>query len=219
MSSDKTDFKAKLGDHIQLQYIPENNRERLSAEVIGHAPGQSLIISTPKVGNSLPILKEGQCFVIRMLQGSKILGFESSVLKSYALPFPHIYLSQPSKVESIILRGSRRVNTQHSVSIKTADSQQVSARLLNISISGALLLSDTSPGNADDKIVISIDITVAGFDKKININGIIRNVSPTDNADTKKEDSEYGIEFIDMKEEEKIILHGFVYEQIVTQME
>ena len=34
MDDKKTDFKVKLGDLVQMQFIPEGGRERLSAKVI-----------------------------------------------------------------------------------------------------------------------------------------------------------------------------------------
>ena len=227
MSDEKKDFKVKLGDPIQLQFIPENNRERLSAKVIGHAPGRSLIISAPQAGKTLPIMLEGQSFVIRMLQGSKIFGFESSVLKYYSVPYAHVHLSQPSSVESIVVRESRRVNTQNVVSIHKAGSEEsISANMLNTSVSGTLLQSDSPLGEADDKLDISVEFIVAGFQKYIRITGIIRNVcTPTnrnDQGDSDKENNKlyrYGMEFIDMDEEDQIILHGYVYAQIVSQME
>ncbi len=178
MGDEKVDFKVKLGDHIQLQFIPADGRDRLNAKVIGHSPGRSLIISAPTSGNGLSILREGQLFVIRMLQGNKVYGFESSVLKYYTTPYPHVHLSQPSEVESIVVRGSRRVNAQHVVSVQKEDAgNAISANMLNTSVSGALLQTDTILGELGDKLDISVALVVAGFQKYIRITGIIRNVS------------------------------------------
>jgi len=227
MDDEKTDFKVKLGDHIQLQFIPEGGRERLNAKVIGHSPVKSLIITAPRVGGSTPLLREGQYFVIRMLQGSKVYGFESSVLKYYTTPYPHVHLSQPNSVECIVVRGSRRVNTQHVVSVqKIGSEQQVSATMINTSVSGTLLQADIPLGQLDSKLDISVELTVAGFKKYIRITGTIRNVSTPEDRydpdDTKNETDNsyrYGMEFLDLDEEDKLVLHGYVYEQIVSQIE
>jgi len=225
MGDEKVDFKVKLGDHIQLQFIPADGRDRLSASVIGHSPGRSLIISAPKSGTGLPILREGQLFVIRMLQGNKVYGFESSVLKYYTTPYPHVHLNQPSEVESIVVRGSRRVNAQHVVSVQKEDStdDSISATMLNTSVSGALLQTDTALGQLGDKLDISVELLVAGFQKYIRITGIIRNVSTPADREAQNDDEEeayrYGMEFIELDEEDQIILHAYVHEQIVNQME
>ena len=144
--SEKVDFKVKLGDLVQLQFIPEDGRERLNAKVIGHAPNKSLIISAPSVGGKLPILKENQPFVVRMLQGSRVYGFQSVVLKYYTLPFPHLHLKHPEDIECIQVRGARRVNTSLVVSVQTSDNRTFSVTMLNTSSSGALLQARESLG-------------------------------------------------------------------------
>lgn len=227
MGDEKVDFKVKLGDHIQLQFIPEDGRERMGAKVIGHAPGKSLIISAPQASGGMPILREGQYFVIRMLQGSKVLGFESSVLKYATVPYPHVHLSQPKSVESIVVRGSRRVNTQLVVSVlKDGSDKPLSASMLNTSVSGTLLQTDSPIGGLNEKLSISVELTVAGFQKYIRITGIIRNVSAPEDQTAQGNNNEeqdkifrYGLEFIDLDEEDQLILHGYVHEQLVSQME
>jgi c-di-GMP-binding flagellar brake protein YcgR len=226
MEDEKVDFKVKLGDHIQLQFIPSDDRERLNARVIGHSPGRSLIISAPKTGSGLPMLREGQLFVIRMLQGNKIYGFESSVLKYFNMPYPHVHLSQPSSVESIVVRGSRRVTTQHVVSVQKDNSDEpIPASMLNTSVSGALVQTDTALGELGHKLDISVELLVAGFQKYIRITGIIRNVSTPADREDQQDDSEegalyrYGMEFVDLDEDDQLILHGYVHEQIVNQLE
>ena len=144
-------------------------------KVIGHAPGRSLIISAPVVGNALPILREGQFFVIRMLQGSRVYGFESSVLKYYTSPYPHVHLSQPSSVECIVVRDQKRVNTQLVVSVQQdTDEQPISAAMLNTSVSGALIQLDSHLGELGDKLNISVELNVAGFHKYLRISGIMK---------------------------------------------
>ena len=228
MGNEKADFKVKLDDQIQLQFIPADGRERLNARVIGHAAGRSLIITAPRIGKNLPILREGQLFVIRMLQGSKVYGFESSVLKYYSQPYPHVHLSQPNSVECIVVRGSRRVSTQHVVSVQKEGSEEsISAAMLNTSVSGALLQIDTELGQLNDQLDISVEFTVAGFQKYIRISGVIRNIlTPNDHDDLDDLDEDdperlyrYGMEFIDLDEEDQLILHGYVHEQFVKQME
>ena len=222
MGDEKTDFKVKLGEHIQLQYIPGDDRERLNAKVIGHAPGLSLIITAPKTSTGLPLLREGQSFVIRMLQGSKVYGFESSVLKYFSSPYPHVHLKQPKAVECIVVRGSRRVDTEHVVSVQGQNNEQVSATMVNTSVSGSLLQTKNSAGQKGDKLSISVELTVAGFQKYIRITGIIRNVTTPDEIESQDGGENfyrYGMEFVDVDENDTIILHAYVHEQLVSQME
>ncbi|VAW70822.1 hypothetical protein MNBD_GAMMA09-1191 [hydrothermal vent metagenome] len=220
--SDKNDFKVNLGDPIQLQFIPENGRERLNAKVIGHAPGKSLIVSAPSVNGKLPLLKENQPFIIRMLQGNNVYGFESAILKYYSVPFPHLHLRHPQDVECIVVRGSRRVGTELVVSVVTPSrsNKSLSVSMTNTSATGALLQIAEELGKLDDEISISIELEVANIKKYLRIKAIIRNIStPEDRNDTDDMLNKYGVQFIDLSEDHTLIINAYVYEQIVQHMD
>ena len=222
--SDNTDFKVKLGDIVQMQFVPENNRERLTAKVIGHAPNKSLIISAPSVGGKLPLLRENQHFVMRMLQGNKVYGFESEVLKYYTLPYPHVHLSQPREIESIVVRGSRRVNTELIVSVHheaDTSSKPVSVSMLNTSATGALLQTMENLGALNDTLSISVELDISGIKKYLRIPAIIRNISEPDNSIESDGDTCYrfGVQFAELSDEQKLVISAYVNEQIVTQLE
>jgi c-di-GMP-binding flagellar brake protein YcgR len=231
MDEKKTEFKVKLGDLIQMQFIPEDGRERLNAKVIGHFANKSLIITGPKSNGSFPILRENQLFVIRMLQGNKVYGFESEVLKYYNTPYPHLHLSHPTNVECITVRSSRRVSSQHIVSIHLEsageDDRPISGYMINTSVTGTLLQSEYELGELGDTLELSVELHVSNIQKFIRITGIIRNIStPQDRqeeygekADDENDTFRYGLEFVDVDEDDQLVLHGYVYEQIVKQIE
>ncbi len=221
---DKIDFKVKLGDLVQLQFIPEDGRDRLNAKIIGHAPNKSLIITAPSVGGKLPILKENQPFVVRMLQGSRVYGFQSVVLKYYTLPYPHLHLKQPEEVECIQVRGARRVNTSMVASVQIGADKTYSVTMLNTSSGGALLQTREALGKLNDRISISVELNISGIQKYLRFPAIIRNISaPEDReaSDKSKDKDHYrhGVEFVELDDDQKLTLNAFVYEQIVKQME
>jgi len=220
--NDKTDFKVNLGDPVQLQFIPEDGRERLTAKVIGHSPGNSLIISAPRLNGKLPFLKENQSFIVRMLQGNNVYGFESTVLKYYSVPFPHLHLRHPRDIERIVVRGSRRIETELvvSVSAESTPEKTLSVSMLNTSATGALLQTREVLGSLDDKLTISIELEVVNIKKYLRISAIIRNIStPEDRDDNKDMLNKYGVQFVDLSAEQNLIVNAYVYEQIVQQME
>ncbi len=215
------DFRVNLGDPIQLQFIPDNGRERLTARVIGHAPGKSLIISAPQLNGKLPLLKEHQPFIVRMLQGNNVYGFESAVLKSFTTPFPHVHLRHPKDVERITVRSSRRVETELVVSVNSPaqGDKPVSVSMLNTSATGALLQTREELGKLEDELTISIELEVVNMKKYLRIKAIIRNIStPADRDDADDPNNKYGVQFIDLSEEHKLIITAYVYEQIVQQL-
>jgi len=215
---DKKDFKVKLGDLIQLQFIPQDGRERLTAKVIGHNPDKSIIISAPNVNGKFPLLKENQLFVVRMLQGNDVYGFESSTLKYYSVPYPHVHLSCPKDLECITVRGSRRVGTEIIVSVTTVDNpnKSMSISMLNTSATGALLQTSNILGGLDDEVNISIELEIAQIKKYLRVKAIIRNISmPEDDADKL---NKYGVQFLELNDEQTLIINAYVYEQIVLHM-
>lgn len=217
---EKNDFKVHLGDPIQLQFLPEDGRDRLTAKVIGHAPGKSLIITAPRANGKLPFLKEGQPFIVRMLQGNNVCGFESSILKSYSVPYHHVHLRQPKDIERITVRSSRRVETELIVSVKTSTSTDpITVTMLNTSATGALLQLRSELGELGDELSISIELEIVNITKYLRIKAIIRNISTPDDRSDNDPLFKYGVQFVEMNQEHTLLINAYVYEQIVLNME
>ncbi len=221
---EKKEFNVNLGDPIQLQFIPQDGRERLSAKIIGFNLNKSIIISAPTLNGKLPFLKENQLFVIRMLQGNDVYGFESSVLKYYSIPYPHVHLRYPTEIESITVRGSRRVETETVVSVvaPAQPKKTLSISMSNTSATGARLHSKFLLGELGDTLEISIELEIAEIKKYIRIKAAIRNITiPDEGLDEEESDhlNKYGVQFLDLNDDQKLIINAYVYEQIVLNME
>lgn len=220
---EKPEFKVTLGDPVQLQFIPDDGRERLSAKIIGHAIHKSLIITAPcDSAGQLALLRENQQFVIRMLQGNRVFGFESEILKYYTMPYPHLHLSHPKDIESLVVRGARRINTANRVVSVQSDTlpSAVSATLLNISMSGALLQCKQALGQLDDKISFSIEPDISGMQKYLRIHAVIRNLStPQDRDETGDDHYRHGLQFLELDEDQRLYITAYVHEQTVKQLE
>ena len=218
---DKADFKVKLGDLVQLQYIPDEGRERLNAKVIGHSPNRSIIVTAPTFNGKAPLLRENQRFIVRMMQGVNMYGFESELLRSYSSPYPHIHLSHPLDVESKTVRGSRRVNTELIVSVQKKNNEIVSATMLNTSATGSLLQCSQQLGKTNTELLISVELYISGLDKYLRIPAIIRNLTVIDSKNEESETTIYkhGMQFIDLDDEQTLLINAYVHEQLIKQLE
>ena len=189
----------------------------------GYSPGNSLIISAPRVNGKLTFLKEHQQFIVRMMQGNDVYGFESAVLKYYSSPFPHAHLRHPKDIERITVRGSRRVDTELLVLVKptTEPDRSLSASMLNSSATGALLQLKAPLGELEDELSISLELTIAGITKYVRLKAIIRNITPPGDSDNESADQlyKYGVQFSELTDEQTLLINAYVYEQIVLQME
>jgi len=217
----KPAFRVHLGDPVQLQFIPDDSRDRLSARVIGYSPGNSLIISAPRVNGKLTFLKEHQPFIVRMMQGNDVYGFESTVLKYYSSPFPHVHLRHPRDIERITVRSSRRVDTELLVLVKLAadPERSLSASMINSSATGALLQLKAPLGELEDELSISLELVIAGITRYLRIKAIIRNITLPDDSDNGNQLYKYGVQFNELNDEQTLLINAYVYEQIVLQME
>ena len=218
------EFKVNLGDMVQMQYIPENDRERMSARIIGFYPGHSLIVSTPKVQGKYALIRDNQRFIIRALVGNRVCGFETEVLKAYTAPYPHLHIRQPQEIETVVIRRGRRarVNMVISVSNLSQGSSRVrSAVMVNVSVGGALIKASRELGDVDEKMSLSFGIAIGNIEKYLKIGATIRNIIPPD-ADPASPNFghyQYGLQFTDLNEDASLLLHGFVYGQIVKELD
>ncbi|MGD8937672.1 MAG: flagellar brake protein, partial [Thiogranum sp.] len=72
---DYSDLKMQVGETLQLQPRDGEDSRRMQVRLIGYLPGASLLVTTPKVGDKVMIVREGQPYVVRMMIGNRIVGF------------------------------------------------------------------------------------------------------------------------------------------------
>lgn len=217
---DYTDLKIQVGEQIQLQTRDGHDDRRLQVRLVGYLPGASLLVTTPKVGGKVMIMREGQPFVVRMMIGNRIVGFATTVLRSCARPFPYLHLSYPEDMEQITVRKSQRVKVKLLASFKNTNpdyktDKAHSATVVDLSIEGALVVSDERLGDEGDNIKLNCMFKVGNAEKLLSIPAIIRNVH-VGNSEEHGDGSYYhGLEFKLDQLQDTFALHGFVYEQIV----
>ena len=88
--------------------------------------------------------------------------------------------------------------------------------MLNTSATGALLQSSHLLGGLDDELNISIELQIADIKKYLRIKAIIRNISMPEAEQDKL--NKYGVQFLELTDEQKLIINAYVYEQIVMHM-
>ena len=114
-------LQLKVGDVIQVQLSAEQSDTRSMARVIGYVPGTSLLIGTPRSNGSILRVREGQPLTLRLLTGSTVYGFESSVLRVCNLPFPYLHVAYPKEFASAVVRKAQRASTNIIASVDNPD--------------------------------------------------------------------------------------------------
>jgi len=217
------DLKIQVGEAMQLQPHDGEDHRRMNVRIIGYMPAVSLLVTTPRVRDKVMIIREGQPFVARMMAGNQIVGFTTTVLRTCTRPFPYLHLSYPQEMEQITVRKAQRVRVRLFASLKNPNPEFHSdkphtATIVDISISGALLIADQQLGEVGDEVSLGCAVRVGEVEKLLNIPALVRSVQVEHNAELDRESYFHGMEFNVQDKQDLFALHGYVYEQIVRSL-
>jgi c-di-GMP-binding flagellar brake protein YcgR len=212
----------QIGDVLQLQWAPPSeNTERYSSSLIGFLPGQSLVITTPRKQGKPIIVRDGQSFTVRMLQGSNIFGFVSQVLNVSSKPYPHIHLSYPSDVESAVVRNAPRVPTEIKAEVTwpqaTSGGGEIRAVMISdISRTGARIIDEKMLGKVGDVIQVSYKLSVCGGEDILKLMSVIRNIRQVAARDGRNT-YVHGLEFRGLNRFQHLVLCSYVLGSIARE--
>ncbi len=215
----QNELSLKVGDRLQLQKTPADRPERYVVQVVGYLAGSSVVVTTPLVNGKTAIIRPDQRFTVRVLQGSSVFGFVSSVLQSYSKPFPHLHLSYPREMESIVVRNSLRTSTDLVGVVrntKQPDSKEHyrRVRIADLSNSGARLLSRGPLGQEGDMLVVQFAVEVCGLEENLGLLGQVRSLG-TRNVGDDPLKFWSGIQFHSPNRFQKVLLQSYVLERFV----
>ena len=219
----KTKLHLDVGDTMQLQLVPGGVDDRHYVRMIGYMAGKSIVVTTPRVDGATLDIQPGQKFVIRLLSGQSIQGFEAQAICTAEEPYPHMHITYPSTLKSVVMRSSERVSTKLIVSVKneepdSAYNNRRSALIADLSTDGALIISKESLGVEGDTIILHARIDVKDLDNYIDIPAIIRRITNITGATGQVPGRfEYGVQFQIVDKNDKLLIYAYVYERITKQ--
>lgn len=213
----KDDLSLDIGDVLQLQFLSSGTQERCYVKVIGYLHDRSLIVTTPHVNGKYMLLREGQPIAVRLLSGHNIMAFTVNVLRSCSRPYPYLHLSYPKEMQAIMVRKAQRINFTGIADVQACkpDAPLRQVTVEDISTSGALLVGPEKLAEVKDLLTLSLKVKVAGENEVMRFVCVIRNVRERVARDQNSEFL-HGIEFQFADRQESVLLHAFVYEQIVN---
>lgn len=207
-----------VGDLLQIQFVG-HEQHKFPAKAIGFVPDGSVIVTSPRhEGKALPI-REGQQVIVRMMSGNNCYAFTTSVLVVANRPYDHLHLAYPKEVESIVVRKALRVSTDISVKVTHPDldapatSLVSTANIVDVSTTGGMIECDIPLSNVGDSITVNMRIPVAGVEKNVKLNCLVRSVRERPDDDGLPIYM-HGVEYQLLEQMDSILLHGYVYEQL-----
>ena len=215
MPDNDLDLKHNIGDTLQLQLSPGKAEDRFYVKLIGYLKDKSILVTAPR-SEGVPLrIPAEQKFIVRMISGNSAQGFSANAIHSTKHPCPHLHLTYPKELESITVRKAERIDCKLIISVQNEEpgkafAERQSASMENLSTVGSQISSSESLGDVGDNLSISCKVAVASLEMYLNLQGIIRRISDKDKI------IEHGIEFITPEEKDKLLLHGFIYEQLLN---
>ncbi|MCV6589122.1 MAG: flagellar brake protein [Marinobacterium sp.] len=203
------DLKLQSGLKLQLD-IEDYSTGRDESVLLGYSPGQSVIVSAPlqngapiQVATNTPVTVR---FFSHQLNGAG--AFRTRVIASSSYPYPHMHLSMPEAVVLGEVRKALRARVELEA-ILEFEQHKLGASITDISVVGARIegLSDESVLAAGDQIRIYSRVTICDVVCKVRVDGIVRNIS------VGRQGSVLGVEFIDVNDSTRVLLHGYTLSQ------
>jgi c-di-GMP-binding flagellar brake protein YcgR len=208
------------GTVLQVQATAQEKALRHSVRLIGSLPGHSLVITTPTVGGNVQIVREGQRFAVRVLNGERVFGFVSQVIHVAVKPYPHLHLEYPKEFEQIVVRNASRVAADVPASVRNTalpnePQNFVSAMIVDLSDTGAKLSSEMPLGSVDDMLHLRFDLTISGETEELGLIGAVRNVH--EREDGVSTIWVTGLQFKSLSRYQQVLLHAWVTGRVLRQ--
>ncbi|KEA62842.1 hypothetical protein ADIMK_2951 [Marinobacterium lacunae] len=213
------ELRPQIGERVRLEM--RSPRGRYAVQLIGLREGGSVVVSAPRVsGTQLPF-NEGAPLTVRLMAGNWICAFETRLLKIVTTPYPHWHLAYPSQVDVHRVRHHTRVPVNLAVSVDVDEMDPaaagfpVKAWCTDIHTSGACIEANRILGKVGQKLFVSARVSVNGIDQVILAPAIVRNTYESEGGSFSV--ISHGVEFVDLEEDTRLILAGFVYQQYLVE--
>lgn len=205
------DMKLGIGDRLQIQLPTHLQSERAFVRVVGYLENVSLLVTAPSRNGRRMDLLENEILVVRAFSRQSAFAFNCSILRVCKLPFDYLHLSFPRRIQGTVIRKSTRVRAGFDAEFGASATR---ATIVNISSTGALVSADQSLGAAGDNVTLRFRVHLHDVDSGLEVAARILNVSQEDGAEGQCVYG-HGIEFQNLKPNDRMIVTSFVYQQII----
>ncbi|GAA5315695.1 MAG: hypothetical protein AseanaTS_09000 [Candidatus Pelagadaptatus aseana] len=203
------DLSLVPGNRLQLQF-KKTPDSRENSFLVGYRSGRSILITTPEISNGSPrSTKVGEQLNVRLFSSktNSAAAFTTQVSHVSVVPFPHLHLSYPQKVDTDEVRKAARVATNLKTVVEV-EGEPIGATIVDLSTSGCRVESDQPLGQPGETINLLTYIQVADTSRRFPLPAEIKNQQEENGI------YKYGMAFSGMSEEITLILHAYVYYQL-----
>ncbi|MFP8965441.1 flagellar brake protein [Pokkaliibacter sp. CJK22405] len=212
------ELSLKIGDPLYLETVSPSTR--YVVRLLGYASGKSLMVSAPITQGRPLMLKEGKPVKVRLLADNRVCGFTTSVLKACLTPFNYLHLNYPKDINVLEYRKASRIDIRLIVSLdeliegSTPGQWPRPAVCTDISTSGAKISASDTLAEIGETLYLTARLGVANVEQVIRIPVVVRNRTVEEDEGGQSV-FHHGVEFAEVDEETRVVLSGYVYEQIL----
>ena len=211
--AEKYDFRElKLLPGARLDVRSDKRHIRGACELIGFHNKKTIIV-TPPILNGAPVsCTAGRTLVLRFFVNhlNCACAFKSKILHVAAIPYPHLHLSVPEKVEAGEVRKSIRAKVNLPSAITNIKAIPIDANITDLSIDGAKLESFSKLGEEGDELHIQTFVELLGCSRTVDLTAIICSVNELPHA------YGFGLRFKEVDEDAKILIYARVLSELVV---
>ena len=204
---------------MQLQLTRVDNA-RMYSLLVGYLVDRAVIVTTPAMILTNPAyqVSEGDLFVCRAFAGRRALAFQTEVLRVAQLPFPHLHLRYPQRIEAVVIRNATRVPTQRPVSLlkRGPDGETTgNATLLDLSLTGAGVMGMAGFATASE----SIELVIPGLNGQPNLQlkAAVRQARAMESAGDAQQ-AHFGLEFLELTPEHTRELQELIQQHLLNEV-
>ena len=201
-----------------LRMSREDGGESYLCWVVGYADRRGLILTAPtREDRSFVAVTEGQTWLFRTFYATAAFRFNAVVQKVLFDPFPYLHIQLPQMIDMRLVRKMPRAQVCLNATVSGAEDMQ--AVIVDMSVSGMRLALAENCTLAKDQTV-ALSFTVPLLDKQHTLKMTARVVSCYGNSDMKHPGvSFYGLNVEPVGDLDKLVLHGFVQQHLVGELD
>src|SRR5512135_229888 len=204
-------IKPQVGELVQLRLLKLNQASYYSVRLVGYIKGQSILVMTPMVAGVPLILADGEPVEVRMVTGSNIYAFQTSIQRLCISPVHYMHLQYPAEVRTQALRKSPWAKVSLSGTVTGVKGEQQIVRIVNLSADGVQLHAQPSMGEPGGMVRLSFRAAMDDINTTLDLDATILHVhmqathaGPEIEADM----LEYGLAFNNVSAEHALWLKG-----------
>lgn len=204
-------IKPQVGERLQIR-VGASKTQYIS-RLLGYIKGQSIIVTAPVWRGQRAEFLDGETVEVRMLTGSDIYLFRSSVLQSCISPTHYLHLEYPTKVNRQKLRRHPWATVNLDVAIFGGDGKRENGKITNLSSTGAKIATSRPLDGDRETVRLEFQVSIDEIHADLSLDAVIRRSGEKEVRKGLKL-MEYGVEFTNVAPDKALWLRCLVFERI-----